>query len=51
LVIIVGNIIIIAFEGMVAMIQGLRLEYYELFGKFFSGSGVAYKPFDLKNDK
>ncbi len=51
-IIIFGNIIVIAFEGMVAMIQGIRLEYYELFSKYFSGDGIAYDPFqiDEKND-
>jgi V/A-type H+-transporting ATPase subunit I len=51
-IIIFGNIIVIAFEGMVAMIQGIRLEYYELFSKYFSGDGIAYEPFqiDEKND-
>lgn len=47
LVIIFGNILVIAFEGMVAMIQGIRLEYYELFGKYFSGGGVLYSPFQI----
>lgn len=53
IIIIFGNIVVIAFEGMVAMIQGIRLEYYELFSKYFSGDGIAYKPFqiDEKNDK
>ena len=52
LVIALGNLVIICFEGMVAMIQGIRLEYYELFGKYFSGSGIAYKPFvfDVKKE-
>ena len=36
-IIVVGNIVVIAFEGMVAGIQCIRLEYYELFGKYFSG--------------
>lgn len=48
LVIALGNALVICFEGMVAMIQGVRLEYYELFGKFFSGGGVEYRPFNLK---
>ena len=51
LVIVLGNLVVICFEGMVAMIQGVRLEYYELFGKYFSGNGVAYNPFDLKTVK
>ena len=51
IIIIVGNVIVIAFEGMVAGIQCIRLEYYELFGKYFSSEGVEYKPFNLANKK
>lgn len=43
-----GNIIIIAFEGMVAAIQCIRLEYYELFSRYFQGGGVPYQPFKIK---
>jgi V/A-type H+-transporting ATPase subunit I len=32
---------------MVVTIQAIRLEYYEFFGKFFMGGGVAYKPIGL----
>ena len=49
--IIVGNIIVIALEGLVVAIQTVRLEYYEFFGKFFSGEGKAYKPFDLESEE
>lgn len=48
LVAVFGNIIIIAFEGMVAAIQCVRLEYYEMFSRFFQGGGIEYKPFKLK---
>ena len=47
-IIVIGNIFIIAFEGLVCGIQSLRLEYYEFFGKFFKGDGVAFAPFTLK---
>ena len=50
IVIILGNILVIAFEGMVAMIQGVRLEYYELFSRYFSGGGIEYKPFQIDNN-
>ena len=46
--IIIGNIIIIALEGLIVGIQALRLEYYELFGRFFTGGGRSYHP--LKNE-
>ncbi len=44
IILILGNIGIIALEGLVVTIQAIRLEYYEFFGKFFSGGGVEYKP-------
>ena len=47
LIIILGNIIIIGFEGLIVGIQTLRLEYYELFGKFFKGEGIPFKPLTL----
>jgi V/A-type H+-transporting ATPase subunit I len=45
LIIILGNAVAIILEGIIAAVQALRLEYYEFFGKFFSGSGKAFKPF------
>ena len=47
IVIVLGNGVAILLEGIVASVQALRLEYYEFFGKFFSGSGQAFKPFRL----
>ena len=35
-VIILGNLVAIVLEGIIASVQALRLEYYEFFGKFFS---------------
>lgn len=47
LVLIAGNAIAIALEAVIASVQALRLQYYEFFGKFFSGSGQPFKPFCL----
>ena len=47
LVIILGNLAAIALEGIIASVQALRLEYYEFFGKFYSGSGRPFEPFRL----
>jgi len=46
-IIILGNIVAIVLEGVIASVQALRLEYYEFFGKFFSGSGRPFEPFYL----
>lgn len=48
LILIVGNILILSLEGLVVLIQSLRLHYYEMFGKYFKGGGVAFKPIKLK---
>lgn len=47
LVVIAGNLVAILLEGIVASVQALRLEYYEFFGKFFSGAGRPFEPFRL----
>ena len=40
---IIGNIFIIGLEGLIVGIQGLRLEYYELFSKYYVGDGKEFK--------
>jgi len=47
LIIVLGNLLALVLEGIVAAVQALRLEYYEFFGKFFSGSGQPFEPFRL----
>jgi V/A-type H+-transporting ATPase subunit I len=49
LLFIIGHGIIIALEGLSAGIQSLRLNYYEFFSKYFSGSGRAYSPVSLRS--
>lgn len=46
-VIILGNILVIALEGLLTGIQALRLEYYEMFSRFYEGGGTAFKPIKL----
>jgi V/A-type H+-transporting ATPase subunit I len=45
---ILGNIIIIGLEGLIVFIQALRLEYYEMFSKYYKGDGLEYAPAKLK---
>ncbi len=49
IILILGNILVIALEGLSAGIQALRLNYYEFFSRYFTGKGVAYNPVSLKN--
>lgn len=44
LVLIIGNIFVMALEGLIVGIQCLRLEFYEMFSRYFEGNGDAFKP-------
>ncbi|MBN1308717.1 MAG: hypothetical protein JXA18_12410 [Chitinispirillaceae bacterium] len=48
LLLIAGNIMVIALEGLSAGIQALRLNYYEFFTKFFHGTGKLFSPIGLR---
>jgi V/A-type H+/Na+-transporting ATPase subunit I len=43
-----GNALAFALEGLVAGVQALRLEYYELFSKVFAGEGRRFQPWHLE---
>lgn len=45
IVIVLGNILVICFEGIVAAIQCVRLEYYEMYSRYFQGGGLEYAPY------
>ena len=49
LVLLLGNVLVIVLEGFTAGVQSLRLNYYEFFSKYFSGTGKAYTPVSLRN--
>ena len=49
--IILGNLFVCLMEGLVVGIQVLRLEYYEIFSRFYKGSGKKFKPYTKKNKK
>lgn len=42
-ILIIGNIAVIALEGLVVGIQVLRLEFFELFNRFYEGNGKKIK--------
>ncbi|MDR3249236.1 MAG: V-type ATP synthase subunit I [Treponema sp.] len=47
-IILFGNLVIIVLEGMIVAIQVVRLQYYEFFSKFFTETGVEFKPFRFR---
>ena len=44
-IIVLGNILVTALEGLVVGIQVLRLEYYEMFSRFYKGTGKPFRAF------
>jgi Archaeal/vacuolar-type H+-ATPase subunit I len=42
--VIFGNIFVMGLEGVLVCIQVLRLEFYEMFGRFYEDSGRAFEP-------
>lgn len=47
LIVALGNLFVVGFEGLIVAIQTMRLEYYEFFSKFFTGGGKPYTPLSL----
>jgi V/A-type H+-transporting ATPase subunit I len=41
-IIVLGNILVIALEGLLSGIQALRLEFYEMFSRCYDGSGRPF---------
>ena len=48
IVLIVGNLFVMAMEGMIVAIQIIRLEFYEIFSRFNDGNGKPFEPVGVK---
>ena len=44
LIVVLGNIIVMGMEGLLVGIQVMRLEFYEMFSRFFEGGGRSFSP-------
>ncbi len=44
IVVALGTVFIVGYEGLIVGIQAMRLSYYEFFSKFFSGGGLQFEP-------
>lgn len=50
IVIIIGNIFVIGMEGLIVGIQSLRLEFYEIFSRFYEGEGRPFTPVNVLSE-
>ena len=41
---VIGNVIVMVIEAALVCIQALRLEFYELFSRFYTGRGTTFQP-------
>jgi len=50
-VIVLGNLFVCGMEGLIVGIQVLRLEYYELFSRFYKGEGREFVPYSKREQR
>jgi V/A-type H+-transporting ATPase subunit I len=48
LIVVLGNLFVMALEGLFVGIQVLRLEFYEMFSRFFDADGIPFTPLRIK---
>ena len=48
--VIIGNLFVMGFEGLIVGIQVLRLEFYEVFSRCYDGAGRAFTPITVTFD-
>lgn len=44
IVVVIGNLFVMGLEGLIVGIQVLRLEFYEVFSRFYNGDGKPFVP-------
>lgn len=44
IIIVLGNLFVIGLEALLVGIQVLRLEFYEMFSRFYDGTGIPFTP-------
>ncbi|MCM1523453.1 MAG: ATPase [Ruminococcus sp.] len=51
LVMVIGNLFVMCLEGLLVGIQVLRLEFYEMFSRYYTGGGKAFEPVSINYDE
>ena len=50
LIVIFGNGLVLVMEALLVSIQVLRLEFYEMFSRYYNGDGRAFKPLSVSSE-
>lgn len=50
-VFIIGNLFVMGLEGLIVGIQTLRLEYYEMFSRYYTGGGTKFIAYSTESAK
>lgn len=48
IIVVFGNVFVTVLEGLIVSIQVLRLEFYEMFSRFYIGEGLPFEPIEVK---
>lgn len=51
IIMVFGNVFVIALEGLLVGIQVLRLNFYEIFSRFYDGDGIPFTPASVGGEK
>ena len=49
--VIVGNALVMGMECVLVVIQIMRLEFYEMFSRYYNGDGKPFRPLALNPEK
>ena len=50
IIVVIGNALVMVLEALLVAIQVLRLEYYEMFSRFYSGEGREFEPVKITTE-
>ena len=50
MIVVLGNVLVMVLEALLVAIQVLRLEFYEMFSRFYSGEGRPFEPIRIALD-
>ena len=48
---VIGNVLVMGMEAVLVVIQVMRLEYYEMFSRYYIGDGKPFRPLSLKSEE